>query len=405
MRDDSRHDDELRERFTEWAGPLRAAVPPPLAVIQRRRRRRTARLAAATGGAVAAVTAGAVLLAGWPAGARRPAPPLSPYLAAPLPAPDAGPETAPYFITLDAGNRQPATVSRASGGTLGQVRPPAPGLTLTWVTAAGDDRTFAFAARDQAGQTTFWELRLSAAGQPGRLTRLPVPPLDGGQVTGLALSADGSQLAVASSTGASSAGASSTGVSGSGPRLEVASLVTRTVRTWSAATGQVSMLSWAGDDELAFYWLRADPVTSVPRPGSGVRLLDTTRPQASPLAASRLLVADGVTVHGSAGITGARITPDGRAVLLTLHPAPRHGLFRIARFSAATGRLEQVILSSPGDSLGYCGVTWTSPSGLRLLAQCGIAQAVRSDHGTTRPVNQTWSIPGSTAADPTSFAW
>jgi hypothetical protein len=395
VRDDSRQDDELRERFTEWAGPLRAAVPPPLAVIQRRRRRRTARLAAATGGAVAAVTAGAVLLAGWPAGARRPAPPPSPYLAAPLPAPDAGPETAPYFITLDAGNRQLATVSRASGGTLGQVRPPAPGLTLTWVTAAGDDRTFAFAARDQAGQTTFWELRLSAAGQPGRLTRLPVPPLDGGQVTGLALSADGSQLAIASSTG----------VSGSGPRLEVASLVTRTVRTWSATTGQVSMLSWAGDDELAFYWLRADPVTSVPRPGSGVRLLDTTRLPASPLAASRLLVADGVTVHGSAGITNARITPDGRAVLLTLHPAPRHGLFRIARFSAATGQLEQVILSSPGDSPGYCGVTWTSRSGLRLLAQCGIAQAVRSDHGTTRPAGQTWSIPGSTAADPTSFAW
>jgi hypothetical protein len=395
VRDNELRDDELRERFTEWAGPLRAAVPPPLAVIQRRRRRRTARLAAATGGAVAAVTAGAVLLAGWPAGARRPAPPPSPYLAAPLPAPDAGPETAPYFITLDAGNRQLATVSRASGGTLGQVRPPAPGLTLTWVTAAGDDRTFAFAARDQAGQTTFWELRLSAAGQPGRLTRLPVPPLDGGQVTGLALSADGSQLAIASSTG----------VSGSGPRLEVASLVTRTVRTWSATTGQVSMLSWAGDDELAFYWLRADPVTSVPRPGSGVRLLDTTRLPASPLAASRLLVADGVTVHGSAGITNARITPDGRAVLLTLHPAPRHGLFRIARFSAATGQLEQVILSSPGDSPGYCGVTWTSRSGLRLLAQCGIAQAVRSDHGTTRPAGQTWSIPGSTAADPTSFAW
>ena len=65
------------------------------------------------------------------------------------------------------------------------------------MTAAGDDRTFAFAARDQAGQTTFWELRLSAAGRPGGLTRLPVPPLDGGQVTGLALSADGSQLAIA----------------------------------------------------------------------------------------------------------------------------------------------------------------------------------------------------------------
>jgi hypothetical protein len=388
-------DDELRERFTEWAGPLRAAVPPPLAVIKRRRRRRTTQRAAAAGGALAAVTAGVIFLAAWPSPAPRPAPPVSPYLAAPLPAPDAGPGTAPYFITLDAGNRQPATVSSARGEVLGQVLPPAPGLTLTWVAAAGDDRTFAFAARDRAGQTTFWELRLSAAGRPGKLTRLPVPPLAGGQVTGLALSADGSALAIASSTGPS----------GQGPRLEVASLATRTVRTWSAVTGQVSMLSWAGDDELAFYWLRADPVTSVPRPGSGVRLLDATRPPGSPLAASRLLVADDVTVHRSAGITGARITPDGRAVLLTLHPAPRHGLFRIVRFSAATGKLEQVILSSPGDSLGYCGVTWTSASGDRLLAQCGIAQTVRSDHGTTRPANQTWSIPGSTATRPTSFAW
>ena len=185
----------------------------------------------------------------------------------------------------------------------------------------------------------------------------------------------------------------------------MASLATRTVRTWSAATGQVSMLSWAGDDQLAFYWLRRAPGTGAPRPGSGVRLLDTSRPPGSPLAASRLLVADDVTVQGSAGITGARITPDGRAVLLTLHPAPRQGRFRIARFSAATGQLEQVILSSPGDSPGYCGVTWTSPSADRLLAQCGIAQAVRSDHGTTRPAGQTWSIPGSTAADPTSFAW
>ena len=392
-------DDELRARLTEWAGPLRAAPPPPLAAIQRRRRRRAARQAAAAAGAVAAVTAGAIVLAGWPAStAPRPAPPVSPYLAVPLPAPDAGPETAPYFITLDAGNRQPATVSRASGGILGQVRAPAPGLTLTWVTAAGDDRTFVFAARDQAGQTTFWGLRLSAAGQPGRLTRLPVPPLAGGQLTGLALSADGSQLAIAFGTGSSST------VAGA-PRLEVASLATRTVRTWSTATGQVSMLSWAGDDRLAFYWLRRSPGTGVPRPGSGVRLLDTTRDPASPLAASRLLVPDGVTVHGSVGITGARITPDGRSVFLTLHPAPRQGRFRIARFSVATGQLERVILSSPGDSLGYCGVTWTSPSGERLLAQCGIAQTVRYDHGTTRPANQTWSIPGSTTADPTSFAW
>jgi len=388
-------DDDLRARFAEWAGPLRTTAPPPLAVIQRRRRRRTARrAAAAAGGSVAAVTAGAILLAAWPARTPRPAPPSPPYVAAPLPAPDAGPGSAPFLITLGSGDQQPATVSRASGGTLGLVRAPAPGLTLTAVAAAGDDRTFAFAATDPAGQTTLWRLRLSAAGRPGPLTRLAVPALAGSRLTGLALSADGSQLAIAS--GAAGGGQA-------GPRLEVASLATGTVRTWRAATGQVSMLSWAGDDQLAFYWLRTAGGRA--RPGSGIRLLDTTRPAGSPLSGSRLLIADGVRVHGSAGITGAVITPDGQSVLLTLQPAGHGGRFRIVRFAAATGRLEQVILSSPGESPGHCGVTWTDATAQHLLAQCGVAQAVRSDHGITRPASQTWSIPGSTAADPPSFAW
>ena len=118
-------DDELRERFTEWAGPLRAAVPPPLAVIQRRRRRRTARLAAATGGAVAAVTAGAVLLAAGLAGARRPAPPPSPYLAAPLPAPDAWPGD--RAVLHHAGRREPPAGHRQPGQRRDARPDPSPG--------------------------------------------------------------------------------------------------------------------------------------------------------------------------------------------------------------------------------------------------------------------------------------
>jgi hypothetical protein len=54
-------DEELREQFSEWARPLRAAVPPAVSVIRKRAHRRTARVAAACVTAVAVVAASAIL--------------------------------------------------------------------------------------------------------------------------------------------------------------------------------------------------------------------------------------------------------------------------------------------------------------------------------------------------------
>lgn len=305
-------DNQIREQFTEWARPLQATAPPPLAVIRRRARRRTAALAASGVTAVAAAAVLAVSLVTWLAGppAHAPAPVSgSRYLAAALPGPDAGPASAPFFLTLDTGNHQPALVQDVKGRTLGQVLAPK-GMLETRVVAAGDDRTFVLSARTAVGMTWFYEVRLSRTGRPGPLTRLDVPPLRRRQVDGLALSADGTELAVASEVQ----------LGGARPAITVDSLATGQARTWESASGYVSNLSWAGDSELAFELdlLPSDQVA--PQPGSGIRLLDTTAPGTTPLAASRLLVPDKEAVNGAAGIVAAQITPDGSALYVALQP-------------------------------------------------------------------------------------
>jgi hypothetical protein len=80
--------------------------------------------------------------------------------------------------------------------TLASVLPPA-GQTFTGVTGATDDRTFVLTSYQAARQlTTFYLLRITpSAAHPAQLTKLPIKPLAAAP-TGLALSADGRELAV-----------------------------------------------------------------------------------------------------------------------------------------------------------------------------------------------------------------
>ena len=87
-------DEDLREQFSEWARPLRAAVPPAVSVIRRRARRRTARVAASCVTAVAVLAAGGILATREIGGRQAPAASRQVLSASPrlgqLPAPDAG---------------------------------------------------------------------------------------------------------------------------------------------------------------------------------------------------------------------------------------------------------------------------------------------------------------------------
>ncbi len=393
-------DNELRRQFTEWAQPLHAVAPPPISVIRRRARRRTARLAASAMTAAAVVALGALLVTSVVAARPKTAPGLtlgSPFLAGRLPGPDAGPGSAPYYLTLDANLGEPAVVHDINGRTLGRIVPPA-GLMETWVASAGDDRTFVLSVINSSGTTWFYEVRLSRAGRPGPLTRLNVPALQDRQVDGLALSADGTELAVASEANGDVTQAPQ-------PQLEVASLATGKVRIWASAGGYPSMLSWAGDRELAFELDLTAPSAVAPLPGSGLRLLDPTAPGRTPLAASRLIVPYNVTVDGAAGIITAQITPDGSVLYVAFSPVEGKNTFRIAQLSARTGKLQRMVLSTgSGTGLGPCGVVWTDASGSHLRVQCGsVAETV--DNGVAHSVSPPWSLPDNGAPGPTSYAW
>src|SRR5579859_2708895 len=121
-------DEELREQFSEWAWPLRAAVPPAVSVIRRRARRHTARVAVACVTAVAVLAAGGTLAAretgGRPApAASRQVPPALPRLGQ-LPAPDAGAVAAPYYIAVDSDPSRAGVWDAATGKELGTIAAP-----------------------------------------------------------------------------------------------------------------------------------------------------------------------------------------------------------------------------------------------------------------------------------------
>jgi hypothetical protein len=110
----------------------------------------------------------------------------------------------PFFVVISPSAPGPAVVSAtATGAVLGYVTVPRPARVFSMVAAAGNGREFVLvASRGQVsgqpegdGPTRFYLLRLSLSGRPGSLTPLPIATQTR-EVTGLALSRDGRQLAV-----------------------------------------------------------------------------------------------------------------------------------------------------------------------------------------------------------------
>jgi hypothetical protein len=201
-----------------------------------------------------------------------------------------------YYVAL--GNPLLAIVrATATGATLVRVTSHTP---FVGVTGAADDRTFVLDAQRQIigntvtwpGQPQFTLLRLTASGAEQSYTRLALAPLPkGAKVTGLALTPDGSELAVALELG-----------NWPKPRdvmeIRVYTLATGAYRTWSAlgsaAAGDPGgftgsgvdgseSISWGADSRtLAFDWMNGTLI--------GVRLLDTAARGDSLIADSRLAV-------------------------------------------------------------------------------------------------------------------
>jgi hypothetical protein len=119
--------------------------------------------------------------------------PAAPTSAQPIPA-----SVPRYYAVLAPGGVLLVADDR-TGRTLAAISPPA-GRAFIGVTAAADDRTFVVSSYNYLdtpkAETTWYLLRITpGAAHPTRLTQLPIAPLQA-QLSGLALSQDGRELAV-----------------------------------------------------------------------------------------------------------------------------------------------------------------------------------------------------------------
>ncbi|HEX6527194.1 MAG TPA: hypothetical protein VF070_45370 [Streptosporangiaceae bacterium] len=282
-----------------------------------------------------------------------------------------------YYVAI-AANGNPASVpthavvrETMSGALLATIMPSVAGDAIFAVTAAADDQTFVLdeqkwvprtSGDNQASQTRlFYLLRLSSSGRPSSLTRLPITA--GRLVTGVALSPDGTRLAIAVQPDTGPANLT---------EVRIYTLATGAVRTWSGigtiGTGEddAVSISWTADARtLAFDWYPDK------QSDAGVRLLDVTRAGSDLLASSRRVVP--LVVPPPSGLTcqtDAVITADGSTVVCgAIRYPPRFGQDSTAGFleySTATGKLVRTIHSQRSKA-PIIGLMWSNPSGSVLI--------------------------------------
>jgi hypothetical protein len=299
----------------------------------------------------------------------------------------------PYLITITA-NGDPRVVpsyavvrATATGARLATIQPSVPHGTIVAVTAAADDRTFVLAEEKLPLPDTdsldiqhgsFFLLHLRSDGTAETLTKLPITADDG--VTSLALSADGTELAMGITVDTTS-------------EVKVYTLATGAVRTWSAtglaAEGQLgpqdaASMSWAADGRhLLFGWMDALNVNE--------RLLDTSLGGSSLIADSRLVV----TFPGRVGQFGPCqgdiiITPDGSAIIcpgMTVQSptgdGPQTVFFR--EYSTATGKVIRQLATWTYAHTDWflLDAFWSNPSGSVIIGVIPKASQISPVTGPT----------------------
>jgi hypothetical protein len=396
--------EELAAAFHDRADPVHATALDPAGIFRRgvRARRRQTAVRAAAVGAVAALAAVvlAVNLSPGPAGRALAERPPGLLLAAaavrPPPVRAAVAGMPRYYVTVDHFRPVAKVRAAATGKVLSTV--PLPRRIdpkQSQIAAAGDGRGFALALFSFP-RTRFYWLRVSAGGRLARLTALNVAPLSAGDYAdGIALSPNGSKLAVAIQRNGGQRGA-----------VEVVSLATGTARTWTTGDrGYPAGVSWADNQRLGFFW---DDVTSAPQRRSGLWALDTAAPGHDLLSGRRVLpeITGGDTVQDAelttAGTVIASITYNG-----TAHVARGTVVGGIVELSAGTGRPLRTLLAEhaayaadpvqPGWYIGSCLLAAADHTGSHLLVSCD--RFGRLDRGRFTP------LPGAAPQSAVAAAW
>jgi hypothetical protein len=314
-----------------------------------------------------------------------------------------------FYVAMTPGymgrNNRAQVRASATGAILATVRAPAPYNTFSWVTAAADDRTFVLAAqewtpiapgnagaaaekRDDDTPTKFFVLHLSADGRADRLSALPIPVQPGSVwVDGIALSPDGSKLAVV----VNSNSATDPDIN---PAIAVYTMATGAKKQWvwlgDAFIGNNkpfgSPLSWMADGRtLAFQISPANGITEV-------RLLDTDAPgglmhsrlgvewaRGDVTGADGALITGGSDAHPANSLSGFNtlITPDGSKIVC------------VTRGTTVTGATEFGTSAARAVSHSYpqaVDVLWTNASGSTLIVSDASSAGVLADgHFTPLP--------------------
>jgi hypothetical protein len=378
-------EDRLRNELSQLAAlaqpgnvrPLRDPAPRRRAAAARflapavRRHAAAARFLApvAAMAAVAAAAIAAALIAGLP------------HRSVPVPA---APElvrsdTVPRFYVMayqsyvDGGRKfvtYAAVHSSATGATLARVTLPSllfrGGYSSPSITGAANDRTFVVMESNLTSvDSTVWLFRLqvSASGRSIGVTRLPVAVPSTMSIGSVALSPEGTRLAMAAQWDCGRNRCQYTGI-------RVVNLATDAVTTWSThANGAPFNVSWAGDHAVAFEWQ-----PDAKGRAAGYRLLPLSRAPADLLTASQPIASPRADPTGY--VPDALVTPDGKNVITSEVVPFTHDLFfhgaeaRIVELNARTGHLERTLYTASADGQFGCNVLSLGPGGQHPLVNC-----------------------------------
>jgi hypothetical protein len=334
-----------------------------------------------------------------------------------------------YYVALshppDAATPNQVIVGNAATGrVLSRVSPPA-GTTFAGVAGAADDRTFIvetqpfpqpLPAAKPAGPSaagdgytataaaitlprTWYLLRVNPdAAVPAQLVRTPVPVTPAGQeVTALALSPDGSKLALAILPHPFTPGY--LGVGGTLQLLRVYSVASGAVlRAWSTTTASIDSYDYTPDSGTSMSWLPDGNhlAVFVNSDSPGLHVLDVRSPGGDLATAGTQLTAGGISNCNPATPTGTSpvlLTPDGTTLVCGWYQPAVSGLITGPRCPAGTwAGIADYPLSAPAAAASASRVMWHPWRASRTLvsyhtttANCGPVMAPQlawsSPHG------------------------
>jgi hypothetical protein len=308
-----------------------------------------------------------------------------------------------YYVTLSelSPTLLVAVHDSRTGRVLSQI--PVPGSLGNYreIAADGSDRSYVFTGTFLPGSAVpaLYRLRVSADGRSEKVTRLSVnvqPLTRDDALTGMAVSPDGTELALALETSDSlSARLTMRG------EIVLYSLTGGPTRTWTAPGDQPALpqdLNWISKSELAFVWqdrLRGS-ANYFFTGRSQIRVLDTAAP-GHDLLASRVLLTGG----GKLGfIQTAAVGPDGspisvatfrvtsvggsgRATMLLAQVAPNGAVDKtfVTYTRSYSGLPQEGAVTTP------CRVVGTDATGEHTLTTC--PAFARIDNGTLTPLGHS----------------